>query len=79
MRRFKCLHRYHIECWHDHGVGILVALSVSKFLHAFRATNFLLREVVWKLNVAALTKILFLVPLSRNAFYPQPLLYLNFR
>ena len=38
----------HIECSHRHGVGILVALSVSKFLHAFRATNFLLCEVVLK-------------------------------
>lgn len=36
----------HIECSQKNGVGILAALSVSKLMHAFRATDFLLCEVV---------------------------------
>ena len=36
----------HIESSHEDVEGILVALSVSKFLHAFRATNVLFCEVV---------------------------------
>ena len=32
----------HIARSHGHGVGILAAVSVSDFLHAFRATRFLL-------------------------------------
>ena len=37
-----CSHRMLARIWG----GILVALSVSKLLHAFRATNVLLCEVV---------------------------------
>ena len=36
----------HIESSREQGKGILVALSVSNFLHAFRATNVLFGEVV---------------------------------
>ena len=35
-----------IEGSHEQGEGILVALSVSRFLHAFRATNVSFCKVV---------------------------------